>query len=246
MKILLVSDHEDDMVWNHWDRIGRKRYEGVSLILSAGDIRADYLEFLVTMTCVPLLYIRGNHDDAYEDHPPEGCICIEDGIIELAESNGSGVVMTREDAIRRGIGNDCRIVRVAGLGGSMRYRDGRNMYTEREMAARVRRLRRRLLGGVVLRPGGRRTISRDLAEAARSREQAVDILLTHAPCRGYGDLDDIPHQGFACFNDLLTDMRPAYHCYGHVHMEYGRIGREMEHPSGTRLINVSGEYILEI
>lgn len=31
----------------------------------------------------------------------------------------------------------------------------------------------------------------------------VDILLTHAPARGVGNLDDRPHQGFACFNEAI-------------------------------------------
>ena len=47
-----------------------------------------------------------------------------------------------------------------------------------------------------------------------------DILVTHSPARGYGDLDDLPHMGFACFNSLLEKWKPKYMFYGHVHANY--------------------------
>lgn len=286
MRILLIADHEDDTIWTHWDTAGKDRLKGVSLILSAGDIKASYLEFLVTMLGVPCLYIRGNHDQFYHEQPPRGCVCIEDGVIEVVEQEDTGRVMLREEAIRSGAmgvmresGNTgvsnwfralryavgkaaeidpcgVRTYRIAGLGGSMRYHEGPDMYTEREMAARVHRLSRNIRRGVVRRVNGRQAVSRDLRDKTRrlsgraagsaEADPVVDILLTHAPCRGYGDLEDLPHRGFDCFNSLFNELRPRYHCYGHVHMEYGMIDREAEHPSGTHLINVSGMYLLDL
>ena len=112
MKILAIADTEERCLW---ERFRKERFEGVDLILSAGDLDPDYLEFLVTVINKPLIYVRGNHDDRYARHAPGGCICVEDSVY-----------------VYRG-------VRIAGLGGSMRYRDGANMYTEREMAKRVRK-----------------------------------------------------------------------------------------------------------
>lgn len=264
MKILLVADHEDEKVWNYWNAVGKNRFAGVDLILSAGDIKAAYLEFLVTMLNVPCLYVRGNHDQMYHEQPPRGCVCIEDGVIEVIEYEDSGRVMLKEEAIRTQIGKAVRTVRIAGLGGSMRYREGPDMYTEREMSRRARKLRKRIERGLITRTNGKRALSRDLASAARRAGAAVrtslsddiaatgepapvlDILLTHAPCKGHGDMEDLAHTGFDCFNKLLHELKPRYHCYGHVHMEYGMVRRESEHPSGTRLLNVSGSYILEI
>ena len=51
MKILLLSDTEDKALWDHYSP---DRLAGVDLILSCGDLRAEYLEFLVTMTNLPL------------------------------------------------------------------------------------------------------------------------------------------------------------------------------------------------
>ena len=131
------------------------------------------------------------------------------------------------------------VAKVAGLGGSMRYREGGDMYSEREMASRVRHLSMRIKLGLINR-SDKKCAKRDASGAP------VDIFLTHAPCRGYGDLDDLAHTGFSCFNRFLADFRPKYHCYGHVHMEYSRIRRVSGHPSGTQLINVSGMYLLDI
>lgn len=197
MKILLVADEEAKALWDFYDPA---RLEGVDLILSAGDLNRRYLEFLVTMTNLPLLYVKGNHDSRYEEQPPEGCICIEDTI-----------------AVYKGI-------RILGLGGSMRYKPGPCMYTEKQMARRVRKA-----GGRCLLTGG------------------VDILLTHAPARGWGDMEDLPHRGFACFNTLLEKQKPAYMIHGHVHKSYAwDFKRETVHESGTRIVNAYEWTILEV
>ena len=218
VKILIISDVERRELWEGWDQRSAEKFSDISLVLSAGDLDPRYLEFIVTMLNVPLLYVRGNHDDMYHERPPEGCICIEDTVTEIRLAGDPGAA-------------DARVLRIAGLGGSLRYSDGRNMYTEKQMAGRVRRLTRK--------------IRWDALRKGRRPGPDIDILLTHAPCRGYGDLDDMPHRGFACFNELLENISAGIHCYGHVHMEYGRIERETMHPTGTRLINCSGGYILE-
>ena len=124
----------------------------------------------------------------------------------------------------------------------MRYRDdSADMYTEEEMRGRIRKaerlLRKRRLAGSVIRLFAK--------NGAEEPENDFDILLTHAPCRGYGDMEDLPHRGFECFNDFLNKYSPQLHCYGHVHHEYGMIKRQIMHPSGTLLINGSGHQIID-
>ena len=77
MKILFIADEESKI---YWDFFKKEQFEGIDLIISCGDLKPEYLSFLATMTTVPVLYVRGNHDDKYEKYPPEGCICIEDCI----------------------------------------------------------------------------------------------------------------------------------------------------------------------
>lgn len=126
MRILTVSDEECPALYDHY-RPGR--LDGFDLILSAGDLKADYLSFLVTVAHAPLLYVRGNHDEGYLRRPPEGCDCIDDALV-----------------VYRGL-------RILGLGGCRQYRpDAPLQFTEKQMAKRIARLRLALFrtGGVDL------------------------------------------------------------------------------------------------
>ena len=44
-----------------------------------------------------------------------------------------------------------------------------------------------------------------------------DILVTHAPAKGFGDLPDLPHNGFDTFNEIMYRHKPKYMLHGHVH-----------------------------
>ena len=110
MKILLIADQADPLLWEHLDR---RKLEGVELVLSCGDLPAAYLSFLTCFTPAPILYVHGNHDGVYLQSPPEGCICIEDTIY-----------------VHNGI-------RILGLGGCMRYNQGAHQYTEWQMRWRT-------------------------------------------------------------------------------------------------------------
>ena len=205
MKILMLADREEPLLWGDWSDDMKNRLSDVDLILSAGDLDPHYLEFIVTMLNVPLVYVRGNHDGIYDERPPEGCVSADGQIVEEAG------------------------LRILGLGGSMRYRpEDPDMYTEDEMRRRIRPLQLKIAADRFT--GG----------------SGFDILLTHAPCRGYGDMDDLAHKGFECFNDFLERYRPKLHCFGHVHQEYGHFKRTMDHPSGTVLVNACGYNIYDI
>lgn len=117
MKILFVSDEESSYYWDHYSP---EQFKDIDLIISCGDLKPQYLSFLVTLSHVPVLYVHGNHDERYITSPPEGCICIEDDIY-----------------VYKGI-------RIMGLGGSMRYRPGHFQYTEKQMQKRYRRLRHKI------------------------------------------------------------------------------------------------------
>ena len=113
MKILAVSDIESKFFYDYYSPGKLKDFD---LIIGCGDLEVAYLEFLVTMANCPLLYIHGNHDDHFK-REPEGCVCIDDDIFEF------------------------KGVRIMGLGGCFRYRDGKYMYTEHQMKSRIRKLK---------------------------------------------------------------------------------------------------------
>ena len=66
MKILCISDDEIYDLWDGWTSKNAEKYADIDMVISAGDLRAKYLEFIVTVLNVPLLYVRGNHDEMYE------------------------------------------------------------------------------------------------------------------------------------------------------------------------------------
>ena len=190
MKILTISDEESAYLWDYYQP---GRLAGIDMILSAGDLKASYLSFLVTMANRPLLYVHGNHDWRYDSNPPEGCDCIDDKLVTV---NG---------------------LRILGLGGCQMYNRGPYQYTERQMERRIRKLQLKL-----------------------KRAGGVDIVLTHAPLRGYGDADTVVHRGYEAFFPLLDKYKPKYFIHGHVHKSYSgtNFQRTMQYGS-TTIINAS-------
>ncbi len=195
MKLLIVADEECPGLWDYY-RPGK--LDDYQLILSSGDLKSEYLSFLVTMAHCPVLYVHGNHDGNYEKFPPEGCDCVDDKLM-----------------VYKGL-------RILGLGGCCRYREGDHQYTQKQMAKRIRKLKKaiQLAGG-------------------------VDIVLTHAAPKGVGDADDHSHQGFEAFLQLIEQYHPQYLLHGHVHLSYSHgICREREY-KGTQVINCCERYDLD-
>jgi Icc-related predicted phosphoesterase len=162
------------------------------LVLSAGDLPWDYIEYVASAVECPVVFVPGNHD-------PE---------ISSAKRRRNGTYTVAGlpcDAPRpRGATNADQVVvdaaglRIAGLGGCVQYRPGPHQYTQRQYARRARRLLRRA------RPAG-----------------PIDVLLTHAPPLGLGDGDDGPHVGIEALHGVLSTLQPTWHLHGHIH-PYGQ------------------------
>lgn len=195
MRILAVADTVSKYLYDYYTP---GKLSGFDLILACGDLGKDYLEFLVDASASTVLYIRGNHDDSFEDNPPQGCVCIEDRIY-----NHNGV-------------------RIMGLGGSNKYREGKNMYTEKQMSRRVRKMKWKIFWR-----GG------------------IDIFVTHAPARHLNDFDSLSHRGFECFNYVLKKYKPKYFVHGHIHKNYGRNIPQRSKYGDTEVINAYDYCIFE-
>ncbi len=196
MKILLVSDEVSPALY---DCYIPGRLDGYDLLISCGDLKPQYLSFLVTMTRVPLLYVHGNHDGVYERIPPDGCDCIEDKLV-----------------VYKGL-------RILGLGGSVRYSPGSHQYTEAQMRWRIFKLKWKIWW-----------------------HNGVDLVVSHAPLYGVGDGDDIAHQGFEAFLKFVDKYHPKYWAHGHMHLSYGIDQTRVREYNGTKVVNASERYVLEI
>ena len=182
--MLAVSDEVDEGL-----RADVAPARGAELIVSCGDLPFDYLGYLVDALEAPLVFVPGNHDPEVSGYrTTRAGLTVRAGLPATAPwppgaINADGHVV------------DVAGLRVAGLGGSVRYRPGPNQYGQREQRRRARRLARR----------------------ASWRRRRVDVLLTHSPPRGVGDRDDPPHVGFDCLHVLARRLRVPLLLHGHVH-----------------------------
>jgi Icc-related predicted phosphoesterase len=186
------------------------------IIVSCGDLPFDYLEFLVSSFNVPLLYVPGNHDPSVkradttwmaleQEVPipgPEGCDNVDGRVMEV------------------------RGLRIAGLGGSLRYKQGPNQYTQAQMRWRALNLEFRLR-----------------LKRVRSGRK-LDVLITHSPPFGVTPAEDAAHVGFAAFNRIIKRLQPVLLVHGHVH-PYGKMQPERR-AGGTRIINAIPSRVIEV
>ena len=114
-------------------------------------------------------------------------------------------------------------LRILGLGGCSIYNGGPHQYSEHQMHRRIKRLDRK-----IRKAGG------------------VDIVLTHAPAAGYGDVGDPAHRGFECFVGLIDRYEPKYWIHSHVHLNYGYNIPRILKRNNTTIINAYERFDLEI
>ncbi len=109
MKLLGLSDQTNPFVYS--SVIGDK-FADIDLIVGCGDLPAEYLEYVVSMLDVPLVYVPGNHDPDNFNIP--GGLNIDGRMVRV------------------------RGLRIIGLGGSRRYKDkGKHQYSENQMRIRM-------------------------------------------------------------------------------------------------------------
>lgn len=211
MRTILVVADEPDAI----PRAAALRDIAPDIVVSCGDLPFDVLEGIVDVCNVPLLYVPGNHDPRIK----EQSLSLAPPFAMPSADSSSGP--------RGGQNIDGRVqevagVRVAGLGGSIRYRRGPNQYTQRQMRMRCLRL--------------------EVAERVRRRH--VDVLLTHSPPLDVGDDDDPAHRGFAAFHRLIRVLKPRYHVHGHIHPHGRRPPQQVV--GDTTIVNAVGYRVLSL
>jgi len=214
MKILCVSDQIDPLVYSNSIK---KRFADVDMILGAGDLPLDYLDFIVSTLNKPMFYVFGNHhvekpSAAPFTQDPDGSFRIN--LKEESDSHVGSRVL-REDGVI-----------VAGLGGCRRYNKGPNQFTELEMYAEIAKLVPKLLFNR-LRHG-----------------RFLDVLLTHAPPWGIHDKPDKCHQGFRAFLWFMRKFKPKYLVHGHIHL-YDLSDIRRTRWLSTEVINAYGHYVID-
>ncbi len=193
IKILFLADEPDKGLWDYFEK---EKLAGIDIIISCGDLPPQYLSFLATYFKGPVLYVHGNHDECYEKTPPGGCTSI-DGKVFVYEG-----------------------VKIAGLGGSMEYKRGEHLFTERSMKKRVNKLKKKLFF-----------------------KHGLDIFVTHSPAFNLCDGDELPHRGFKSFYKILDKYHPQVFAHGHVHLNYSYNQPRIVNYGDTTVINAYQKYI---
>ncbi|MCG8923883.1 metallophosphoesterase [Lentzea sp. DG1S-22] len=215
VRVLAVADEVVEHLWT--DQV--HQHGGVDLVLAAGDLPFDYLEHLANALDRPLVFVPGNHDADLSGYSNVRGLWTKAGL-PVRWPGPAGAVNADERVV------DVAGLRIAGLGGSIRYNKGPNQWTERQQARRARRVTR-LAGWRRLRDG-----------------RGVDVLLTHSPPRGCGDEPDAPHLGFECFRGLVSRLQPSFMLHGHIHPHgVPRPDREL---GATRVVNVVPQKVLDV
>lgn len=169
VRMLAIADEVDPLLSD-----ARLRDLAPDLVVSAGDLQWDYLEHVVALTGAPAVFVPGNHEPPAgvgEPLAPTGMLSLDGAVIDVGG------------------------LRLAGLGGCVRYNGGEHQYTQDEYDARAAAL----------------------CAAAEAQEGSVDVLVTHTPPLGLGDGTDPSHLGIAALHAVIDGLRPTWHLHGHLH-----------------------------
>lgn len=224
-RILAVSDTVDPALYDHFN-VERWREAKVDLLISCGDLPAEYLSYLVSRFDVPLFYVPGNHDGNYDEQSPEGGESIDGRVVKW---NG---------------------LRMMGLGGAPKYNSGPQQYGETAMAFRIFGMKPKILlaGGLDLIVSHAPPRQCPLAHGVCPTPAGVGgpcVLpeLSHRTmCL---DAPDRAHRGFPAFLDLIETYHPKVFLHGHNHLSYGQAKRVIQ-VGTTKVIDAHGYYLLDL
>lgn len=197
VRVLAVADEEVPAMPS------RARDLRVDLVLAAGDLPWDYLEQLASHVDAPAVFVPGNHDP---ELPPG------------STAGPRGLTNVDRKAVQVGG------LRIAGLGGCVRYNAGAHQYTQAEYSAQCDDL---------------------IATSRDAGFNTIDVLLTHAPPLGLGDEPDPAHVGIEALHGVLEELRPTWHLHGHIH-PYGLLKADREFGGHTTIRNVIPWQVFDI
>lgn len=180
------------------------------MIIGCGDLPYYYLEFMLSMLNVPLFYVHGNHDPERE--------FLADGTSITGPAGGVNLHLLtyKENGLL-----------LAGLEGSIRYKQGSFQHTQREMWLNAFYLVPRLLINKLL------------------YGRYLDILIAHSPPYGIHNGEDRIHVGFKSFLWLMKVFKPRYLIHGHQHI-YNPTETTRTQYMDTTVINIYPYKLIDI
>lgn len=214
MKILCISDQVDPIIYSN---SVKERFSDIDIVLCAGDLPMEYIDFIVSNLNKPTYFIFGNHN-LQEYHFYHKSEKLQSQQYVLEHSHGAEYLGFKVKKTEN--------LLIAGVSGSIRYNKGKNQYTDREMKLKLIKMIPALLFNK-LRYG-----------------RFLDIFLTHATPKNIHDKEDPCHQGFRCFRWFLKRFKPKYMIHGHIHLYDAQDVRVSKYLD-TIIINAYSHFILD-
>ena len=216
MKLLCLADNVAPLVYSSHIK---ERFRDIDLVIGAGDLPMDYLGFIASSLNKPVLFVFGNHNlkqlARFKGNSfPEPRTCDGDD-----QFYGSTYIDERV--------NQSKGLIFAGLGGSIRYNNGENQFSDFQMYLKIFKLLPGLLWNR-LRHG-----------------RFLDILVAHSAPLGVNDRNDPCHRGFRSFLWFMRVFKPRYLLHGHIHLYDQNAVREVLYEE-THIINVYDYFVLDI
>ena len=231
MKILCLSDYVDPLIYN---QNLRQTFGDVDLVLCAGDLPLDYVDFVVTILNKPTYFIFGNHNlnefshyhKSAQSYPDTQAIINRDNYGHGGTYAGFKVMAEKSLTVTDPATDRKTPLLIAGVSGSLQYNKGLNQYTEQQMKRKLVRMIPALIKNKI------------------KYGRYLDILLTHASPRHIHDKEDPCHKGFECFNWFISKFKPAYLVHGHIHLYDAREIR-ITKTEATTVVNAYAHCIIE-
>lgn len=233
MKILCVSDYVDPLIYN---QKVKEIFPDIDLILCAGDLPMDYVDFIVTVFNKPTYFVFGNHNlkefPYYHKTSHTAAENLASSYADVSHGHGATYAGFKSFADYNlmftdpATGNRTPLL-IAGASGSSKYNKGMAQYTDFQMKWHLIKLIPKLLINKI------------------KYGRYVDIFLTHATPRHFHDHEDPCHIGFPCYNWFLEKFKPTYMVHGHIHLydlREERIGKYDQ----TTVVNAYAHCVIEL
>ena len=232
MKILCVSDYVDPLIYT---QNVKNAFPDIDLILCAGDLPMDYVDFIVTVFNKPTYFVFGNHDlkEYHFYHHDSHFDGNRPSRYEQSMNGHGATYLGFKSFINENLcyedpetGKKTPLL-IAGASGTMRYNNGLCQFTDSQMKWKLIKLIPKLIYNKF------------------KYGRYLDIFMTHASPRHIHDHEDPCHVGFECYNWFLERFKPTYMIHGHIHLydlREERVGKYFD----TTVVNAYAHYVIEL
>ncbi|MDD5645447.1 MAG: metallophosphoesterase [bacterium] len=217
INILAVSDIESPTLQNILQKPSELRGK-IDLLISCGDLRHDYLNFLADALNIELLYVLGNHDLYQKRSASQQHKTASYGITPFYPKKGFPGNNINGKIIQ------CDKCAITGFEGSRWYNGQGIQYYEKEMLSAVRKTVKKI------------HLRKIIGKISRRKRMPL-FVASHAPVQGIHDLDDQCHRGFSCFKKFIDKTQPVLWMHGHIHQP-SLIKNQISAYKNTVIVNV--------